>query len=338
MSPDISVIVPVYNEQTHTLHALVAEVDRVLTHLHASYELVFVDDGGKHETNNVLRDIVANNPNTKLVVLSRNFGEQAAICAGLRHCSGLVSVNLDSDLQDPPALIEQMLQAWQNGFDVVLAKQSVRHEPISKTFPSAVFYRVLNFLADRPVPVDVGEFRLLSRPVIDAINQMPERIRFMREMVPWMGFKQMELPFTRADRASGESGYNTIKLLKLAFQAVLVSSTKPLFLMTPIALTTMFIGIGAFVLTSYFPHTIKLDINQLACLNLMFCSFILLAIGLIAPYIARIIGEVRARPLFIVSELVGFATLPPLNPRKQFAERQSAQNSDTQSMTVSQPL
>jgi polyisoprenyl-phosphate glycosyltransferase len=323
MSPDISVIVPVYNEQSHTLHALVAEVHRVLTTLQITYELLFVDDGGKHETNMVLRDIVANNSNCKLVVLSRNFGEQAAICAGLRHCSGLVSVNLDSDLQDPPALIEQMLQAWQNGFDVVLAKQSVRHEPISKTFPSAVFYRVLNFLADRPIPVDVGEFRLLSRPVIDAINQMPERIRFMREMVPWMGFKQMELPFVRADRASGESGYNTIKLLKLAFQAVLVSSTKPLFLMTPVALTIMIIGVAALALTTYFPKYIVLSTNQLACLNLIFCSFILLALGLVAPYIARIIGEVRARPLFIVSELVGFATIPATNPRKKFADRQS---------------
>jgi dolichol-phosphate mannosyltransferase len=331
MPPDVSVIVPVYNEEPHNLTALIHEIKRVFDLISVSYELVFVDDGGRIETNLVLRDLVKTYSNIKLIVLSRNFGEQAAICAGLSHASGLVSVNLDSDLQDPPEHIIKMLEAWQQGYDIVLAKQSIRHEPLSKTLPSSIFYRVLNFMADRHIPVDVGEFRLLSRPVIDTLNQMPERVRFMRELVPWVGFKQIEIPFERADRESGTSGYTLGKLLSLALQAMLVSSTKPLLLILPMAATLLGLGIIAFVAATFLPFTWQPSNAQIAALNLIFCALLALILGVVAPYIARIVGEVRARPLFIVSELVGFNVEIP--QRKKLLETGNVYNGPNASNT-----
>lgn len=334
MAPDVSVIVPVFNEESHNLTALIHEIKRVFDLISISYELIFVDDGGRIETNLILRDLVKTYSNIKLVVLSRNFGEQAAICAGLRHASGLVSVNLDSDLQDPPEHIIKMLGAWQQGYDIVLAKQSIRHEPLSKTLPSSIFYRILNFMADRHIPVDVGEFRLLSRPVIDTLNQMPERVRFMRELVPWMGFKQIEIPFERADRQSGTSGYTLGKLLNLALQAILVSSTKPLLLILPVAGTLLCLGIVAFLAATLWPSIWQPSNAQVAALNLVFCALLSLILGVVAPYIARIIGEVRARPLFIVSELVGFNVEIP--PRKILLETDNRSNASNNSALVVQ--
>lgn len=306
MTLDVSVIVPVFNEQAHNLTALIAEIERVMLDLAVSFELVFVDDGSQIETNCFLRELVEKNNFIKLVVLSRNFGEQAAICAGLKYCSGNVSVNMDSDLQDPPSLIKDMLAAIHQGYQVVLAKQVKRHESPLKVFTSMIFYRLVNFMADRPVPVDVGEFRMLTRPVIDAVNQMPERVRFLRELVPWMGFKQLELPFTRADRAVGESGYTLTKLVKLALQAVLVSSTKPLFFILPLALLICFAAIFGLVLSFTSPEVMTLTPVQLAFINFSLSGITLLVLGVIAPYLARVIGEVRSRTIFIVSELVGF--------------------------------
>lgn len=306
MTTEVSLVVPVYNEQFANLQALVKELDVVMGSLRTSYELIFVDDGSSTETNLELRRLVANCPQAKLVVLSRNFGEQAAICAGLRYTSGAVSINMDSDLQDPPALIEKMLAAWREGYDIVLAKQVQRHEPLSKVIPSMIFYRSFNLLADKPIPVDVGEFRLLSRRVIDLVNQMPERMRFLREMIPSLGFKQLELPFVRADRHLGTSGYSLAKLIKLALQAVLVSSTKPLLMILPLAFLMTLVGLVCFVMSTVFPHAVELTNTQLASLNLVFAGFIICFTGILAPYLARIVTEVRARPVFIVSELVGF--------------------------------
>ncbi len=307
MTPDISVIVPVFNEQAHNLTALVAEIERVMFDLAVSFELVFVDDGSLNETNAKLRELVGKHDFIKLVILSRNFGEQAAICAGLKYCSGKVSVNMDSDLQDPPSLIKEMLAAIEQGYQVVLAKQVKRHESPLKVMTSMIFYRLVNLMADRPVPVDVGEFRMLTRPVIDAVNQMPERVRFLRELVPWMGFRQLELPFTRADRAVGESGYTLGKLIKLALQAVLVSSTKPLFLILPLALLICLAAFAGLVISFTSPQLMTFTPVQLAFINFSLSGVTLLVLGVVAPYLARVIGEVRSRPLFIVSELVGFA-------------------------------
>src|SRR5579885_3329536 len=213
---DLSVIVAVYNEDPRNLIRLLERLDANVRPLEMSYEVVFVNDGSREITTAALRQIAAECANIKLVELSRNFGQQAAITAGLDHSAGRMVVNMDSDLQDPPELIPVMIQKWKEGFDVVYATRSKRRDRFMKRMTAFLFYRILGSLSSIDIPWDTGDFRLMDRKVVDALASLPEKTRFLRGMIPWLGFKQCGVPLDRDARELGESTYTIKKLFSLA--------------------------------------------------------------------------------------------------------------------------
>lgn len=306
----LSVIVPVYNEESKNLAQLVSRLKEVLSQNcpGLDFEIIFIDDGSQNPTRAYLKELQAQHLEVRLVFLSRNFGEQAAIAAGLAHARGEAVINMDSDLQDPPEMLPQMLAFWKEGYDVVYTRQVSRHEPISKTLPAYLFYRLLNSMSDIHIPHDAGEFRLMSRRVVDTLNKMPEKTRFLRGLVPWVGFSTKELPFTREDRQSGQSSYTLKKLVRLAVDALISFSNAPLFLVSTL---------GALVLLAVLANVVYLVLNPQSVATTTTSNFLLieleaiagiqiLAVGIIAAYVAQLINEVRGRPTYIVAETFGF--------------------------------
>lgn len=310
-SPTLSVIVPVYNEEPINLRHLVVRLQQVMqqNEPHTDYELIFIDDGSRSKTRNYLKEIQQQSPEVKLVFLSRNFGEQAAITAGLFHASGEVVVNMDSDLQDPPEMLPQMLTYWRDGYDVVFTRQVLRHEPLSKTLPAYIFYRVLNCLADIEITPDAGEFRLLNRKVVESLKAMPEKSRFLRGQVPWVGFASKEIPFERDGRAAGQTSYTFSRLVKLAMQAIISFSFKPLFAISWLGVLVFFLSIAVAIVASFNPGLLSevSTTNVLILALFVLVSLQFLSLGIIAIYQSQQISEARGRPVFLVSERLGFA-------------------------------
>lgn len=309
MTTDLSVVVAVYNEDPHNLVLLLKRLEEVLGKLPLTYEVVFVNDGSKERTSKALRQIALEVPYVKLVSLSRNFGQQAAITAGLDHSDGKAIVNIDSDLQDPPELIPQMLELWRRGYDVVYATRSTRKDHLTKRLSAYLFYRLLSSVSSVPVPRDTGDFRLMDRKVVDALARLPEKTRFLRGLVPWLGFRQVGIPVDRGARERGESTYTLRKLLQLAMDGLLSLSLAPLYMipvlgaflfsagMAGTAISTLIMGISS----PLFPLVLTLSIVsalagiQLACL------------GLVAMYLSTALIEVRGRPTYLVGEKIGRA-------------------------------
>jgi len=299
-----SIVVAVYNESTYNLHALVERLEKVLSPFSAAYEIVFVNDGSKEDTSTCLKELVQRLDHAKLISLSRNFGQQAAITAGINFACGQAIITMDSDLQDPPELIPDMVNLWQRGYDVVYAKRSSRKDRIAKRFTAFLFYRMMSWLSSIEMPQDTGEFRLIDRRVADCLKQLPERTRYIRGLIPWLGFKQTTIPVDRHARHHGESSYNLRKLIALAFDGLLYFSHAPLYALSIIGVITISASLVIFALWLAFSH-------QQSWLALIVSGFVFLSglqfllLGIVGLYIAKIFDEVRARPVYIVSEISG---------------------------------
>jgi dolichol-phosphate mannosyltransferase len=218
---DLSVIVAVYNEDPRNLSRMIDRLSGVLSPLYLSWEVVFVNDGSNPTTSAALRRIAGEADNVKLIELSRNFGQQAAITAGLDHADGQAVVNIDSDLQDPPELIPEMIKCWQEGYEVVYAQRATRKDHVAKRLSAHLFYRMLACVSSVEIPWDTGDFRLMDRKVVEALKELPEKTRFLRGMIPWLGFRQIGIPVDRGARELGESTYTFRKLLMLAMDGLL---------------------------------------------------------------------------------------------------------------------
>jgi polyisoprenyl-phosphate glycosyltransferase len=303
---DLSVVVAVYNEHPDNLLRLVERLEQVLLPLSLKWEIVFVNDGSKAETSKALQRLARQYKHIQLVVLSRNFGQQAAISAGLDHARGRAIVNIDSDLQDPPELIPEMLKYWRAGYDVVYAQRSSRRDRFFKRFTAFLFYRLLAAVSSVEIPWDTGDFRLVDHRIVKVLNQMPEKTRFLRGQIPWLGFKQIGIPIDRGAREVGESTYTLKKLLKLALDGLLALSSAPLLLISTagaIIFACGFIGLAAwFCLRTGMPAGLD-NTALLACLT-MLTGIQLFGLGLVAVYLARVLDEVRGRPTYVVGELV----------------------------------
>ena len=234
----LSIVVAVYNESPYNLHTLIERLEKVLISHNISYEVVFVNDGSKEETSTCLSELCQQHDYIKLVNFSRNFGQQAAISAGINFASGQAIVNIDSDLQDPPELIPDMVRLWQQGFEVVYAKRSSRRDRLVKRFTAFLFYRVMTALSHTQIPQDTGEFRLIDERVAKALQLLPERTRYLRGLIPWLGFKQTTIPINRNARQHGESTYTLHKLIMLALDGILCFSYAPLYAIAIIGLMT----------------------------------------------------------------------------------------------------
>lgn len=328
----LSVVVPAYNEEANIL-ALYERLSPVLEAITPSHEIIFVDDGSHDKTvekvlllrglpsKTVSADGHGTPPTTgfgdsrvKLVSFSRNFGHEMANTAGFRHASGEAVVIIDADLQDPPELIADMYQKFKEGFDVVYAKRiSRKRESFLKKTTSKLFYRVMNALSDLEVPLDTGDFRLLSRRVVDELNKLEEHNRYFRGLTHWVGFNVGYVEFHRDERHAGETKYNYIKLFRLAFDAIISFSYKPLKIFSLVG----FIVSGLSFLMMIYWILDKLLLNNaiegwtsLAAIMLFSFGILMIQISIVGEYVGRIHDEVKRRPLFIVQRKEGFDSRP----------------------------
>lgn len=323
---DLSVIVAVYNEDPRNLIRLLERLDANIRPLELSYEVVFVNDGSRDLATGALRQIAAECNNIKLVELSRNFGQQAAITAGLDHSDGRMVLNMDSDLQDPPELIPVMYEKWKEGFDVIYATRSRRRDRFLKRSTAYLFYRVLGAVSSVNIPWDTGDFRLMDRKVVDALSSLPEKTRFLRGMIPWLGFKQCGVPLDRDARELGESTYTVKKLLTLAMDGLLAFSVAPLYFLPMIGGILMLTAIAALAVMA-FTGSFEITNAQLLFFALLFTGLQIGAVGLIAIYLSKTLDEVRRRPTYLVARRLGtgFATEEENQDKKAEAQPKRTQ-------------
>ncbi|NRF62435.1 glycosyltransferase family 2 protein [Vibrio coralliilyticus] len=302
----LSVIVPYYNE-AEVLPELHQRITEVLSALPDSCEIIYVDDGSSDNSLQLVESFTADGCTIRSIGLSRNFGKEAAMSAGLEHSRGLAVILIDADLQDPPELIPQMLAKWREGYDVVNMQRTERQgETWFKRASAAAFYCLLNTLVKSDIPENVGDFRLLSREVVDHINQLPERNRYMKGIFVWPGFKQATLPFQRDARFCGETKWNYLKLIGLAVDGITSFSIKPLRLATllGVLIAGSTFGYGAFIVfkTLLFGETVT-GYPSMMVVQLALGGIQLLSIGVLGEYIGRIFIESKGRPLYLVQSV-----------------------------------
>ncbi len=303
----LSVIVPMYNEEA-VIPETYKRLKNVLDGMNESYEIIFINDGSRDKTREMLLEICEKDFNTKLIDFARNFGHQISITAGMDYAAGECMVIIDGDLQDPPELIPDMVKLWRNGYDVVYGKRKARKgETFFKKFTAKAFYRILRSLTDINIPVDTGDFRLIDRRVSEALKQLPERSRYVRGLMSWVGFKQTAIEFERNERFAGETKYPLKKMLKLAMDGIMSFSYKPLKLSSWVgsilSLFSFLYLIVVLLQKLFFPHTAQSGWASLIAVSLFFNGITLLMLGIIGEYVGRIYDEAKGRPLYIISEL-----------------------------------
>ena len=304
-TPYISVIIPMYNEQ-EVLAACHERVCNVLDSLGKHCEIIYIDDGSSDDSWEIAKQLSSEHHSIKTLRLSRNFGKEAAMSAGLKAVTAEAAVLIDADLQDPPELIPDMVAQWQAGFDVVDMQRRRRlGEGWFKRFTAAAFYQVMNRLSDMPIPENVGDFRLINRRVIDEINKLPERTRFMKGLFAWPGFKRVTLQFDRDPRLAGETKWNYRKLIHLAFEGITSFSTRPLRIATAAGLITSFsallLAVVVLTKTLIWGDPVA-GYPSMMIVVLLVGGVQLLSIGLMGEYVGRLFIEAKQRPLFVVME------------------------------------
>jgi polyisoprenyl-phosphate glycosyltransferase len=305
----ISIVVPVYNEEL-CIEEMIIRLDALKEKMSSivQLEFIFVNDGSVDKTGELLKLHAEIKPYLKLVELSRNFGHQIAVTAGIDVSKGDFIVIIDGDLQDPPELIEQMYFIALEGFDVVYGQRQKRlGESVFKRVSALVFYRTLKFMSDTKIPVDTGDFRLISRRVVVSLAGMRERHRFLRGMIPWIGFKSTPLLYERDIRRAGTTKYPMQKMLSLAINALMSFSSKPLILFVRLGLITASIGILAGLYLLYlklFTETVVPGITSVLISIAIFNGLQISILGIVGTYIAKLFDEIKGRPLYVVAQSV----------------------------------
>ena len=305
----ISVVIPMYYEED-VANECYNRTKKVLNGLeNYDHEIIFVNDGSKDKTLPILKEIATKDEKAKVISFSRNFGHQAAVTAGLKFVTGDCILIIDSDMQDPPELLVDMLKLWEDGNEVIYAKRKTRKgESKFKLMTAKMFYNVLNNLSDVEIPKDTGDFRLVDRKVVDVINSMPEHNKFLRGLFSWVGFKQEPIEYERQERFAGKTKYPLKKMLKLASDGIISFSTKPLKIIGGIGIASIFIS---FILLIYAILSYIFKWNNLASgwTSLMvaitfFAGVQLVSIWMISEYIARIYDDTKQRPEYIINEKI----------------------------------
>jgi dolichol-phosphate mannosyltransferase len=308
----LSVVIPCMNEEEvlrETNRRLVA----VLEGISLNFEVVYVDDGSTDSTPELLGELQARDPRIRVVRFSRNFGHQVAITAGLEHASGDAVAIIDADLQDPPEVILDFVAKWLDGYDVVYGVRTERDgETAFKLWTAKLFYRFISHLSDTRIPLDTGDFRLMDRRVVDALLSMPERDRFVRGMVSWLGFSQTAVEYRRAPRLAGVTKFSLFKMVRFALDGIFSFSTLPLRLATWTGFAASglaIFGIIVVLLERFFGVVGLVRGWSSAMIAELFIGGVqLICMGLIGEYVGRIYGESKRRPLYIVRERMGFET------------------------------
>lgn len=302
----ISVVVPIYNEEenirplydrlTLTLRSLVDD----------NYEIIFVNDGSKDSSLAIIKTLCTQDLHIKYIHLSRNFGHQNAVFAGLENSNGENIVIIDADLQDPPEVIKLLYQTIQKGFDVVYAQRKSRDgESWLKLFTAKYFYKLLNRLSEIAIPLDTGDFRIMTRKVCKTICQMPERNKFLRGQIAWSGFEQTSIEYERQSRHSGETKYSYTKMFKFAMDGISAFSNIPLKMATFLGFLTAGIAVAMFARTMYvrlFTGDFVKGWSSLMVTMLFLGGVQLICIGILGEYLGRILDNVRGRPSYVIKD------------------------------------
>ena len=312
-APELSIVIPLYNEE-ESLPELRRRLSQILEQVNGTVEVLLVNDGSRDQSATLIRQVCGQDPRFRGIHFSRNFGHQAAVAAGLRFSEGRAVVVMDADLQDPPELVLQLVQRWREGFHVVYARHATRErESFIKRGAAHIFYRVLRHLARPEIPPDTGDFCLMDRRVVDLLNSMPERNRYIRGLRAWVGFRQTAVDFERPGRFAGEAKYTFRKSLALAINGIISLSKLPLRLATYFGLLVSFSSFCLAVIFIIEKFTVGSVIKGWAS-TVVIITFLggvqLLTVGIIGEYISRIYDEVKQRPLFIVQELSNVERTP----------------------------
>jgi glycosyltransferase involved in cell wall biosynthesis len=306
---DISLVVPMYNE-SEMIHIFLDAINNVFTNTNLKVEVICVNDGSSDDTLVKLKERHKLNGDVKIINLSRNFGKETALSAGLDYATGATVVPIDCDLQDPPELILDMYSKWQEGFDVVLAKRADRKsDGHVKRWTSSLFYKTLAKLSDISIPENVGDFRLMDKKVVDVLKKYPERSRFMKGLFASLGFRQFTIEYSRPERAAGKTKWNYFGLYKLAIEGIISFTSIPLKVWSYIGVTTAIFSVfyAAYLIIKTLVFGIDSPGYASLMVVLLFMSgLILMCLGVLGEYVARIFIEVKCRPLYIVMEEVGF--------------------------------
>jgi len=304
----ISVVIPVLDEE-EVLPELYRQLGEVMRTVGGRHELVFVDDGSEDGSLKLLRGFAASDSAVRVVCLSRSFGHQAALSAGIDHARGDAVVTIDADLQDPPSLLRDMVLRWSEGAEVVYARRSRRRgEGLPKRASAFLFGRFLRLVASVPIPLDVADYRLMDRRVCDCLRRMPERRRYLRGMVAWAGFRQVEIRYDRLPRAAGDPKFRLGNMLRLAFDALSSFARAPLRSAVILGLAALAGSLVVLILALVGRPSARaagpfgpFALTALLALN----GVTLLLLGLLGAYVGRLADEVRQRPLYVVRELIG---------------------------------
>ncbi len=322
--PVVSVVAPVFNEE-EILPEFYRRMRAALDRTGEAWELVLINDGSRDRSPAIMRELHAADPRVKVVSFARNFGHQIAITAGMDYAAGDAVVIIDSDLQDPPETILDLLAKWREGYEVIYAVRSERQgETWFKEFTAKVFYRLIYSITDIKMPLDTGDFRLMDRKVVDALKTMREKHRFMRGLSVWVGFRQTGVNYVRAERFAGETKYPLKKMLRFALDGITSFSYLPLQLATYVGFAAAGIsvlGIIVAIILRLLGHD-ALKGQATTLVSVLFLGGVqLIFLGIIGEYLGRIYDEVKGRPLYIVGEALGFSEaqsqlVPPIDGRQ----------------------
>lgn len=305
----LSLIIPMHNEAP-VLDALFERLDATVGGLKLALEIICIDDGSRDDTLERLRLRAATDARIRAISLSRNFGKEAALTAGLEAATGQMIVPLDADLQDPPELIAEFVTLWEQGYDVVYGVRSDRSSdtPLKRT-TADLFYRLFNSVSDYPIPASTGDFRLMDRCVVEALNRLPERNRFMKGLFAWVGFKQVGVAYVRPARLAGETAWGYRKLFRFAVDGVTAFTTVPLRIWTLVgigaAIAALITGVGLIVRVLIVGRDVPGYASLMVALLFGF-ALQMIALGVMGEYIGRMYQEVKGRPTYLVKDRIGF--------------------------------
>lgn len=328
-NPQISIVAPLYNE-TESFPRLVARLNAVMESSPLAIEVVLIDDGSRDDTAVLMQQVALTDSRYQCVFLSRNYGHQIALTAGIAAARGQEALFIiDGDLQDPPELLMEFYQKYQEGYDVVYAVRKKRKENWFKRTAYASFYRMMQSISYVDLPLDSGDFSLISRRVADVLNQMPEESRFIRGMRSWIGFRQTGYEYERDARIAGESKYSFKMLLQLAYNGIFNFSEYPVKVITRLGMLTIGVALVYLIQTlikRFVYHDVPQGFTALLFVIVLFSGVQLIALGLIGEYVLRIFFQAKGRPLYVLRDIIRDGQRQPLTPKQELASESISAN------------
>ena len=304
-----SLVVPLYNEEL-VIDESYRRLKNVMGSIGENYEILFVNDGSHDKTAEKVENICRKDITVKLINFSRNFGHQAAITAGMENATGDAVIAIDADLQDPPEVIPEMIKKWKEGYDVVYGKRTKREgETFFKKMTAKAFYRLLKNMSNVDIPVDTGDFRLIDRKVCNTLTSLPERNRYVRGLVSWVGYKQTYVEFVRQERFAGETKYPLKKMMKLALDGITSLSYKPIMISSyfgGIMFAAGVICLIADIIKNVVSNLKILDLGLVVSINFIMFGLVFCCMGIMGQYIGRIFDESKGRPFYIIESQISY--------------------------------